>query len=97
MQKRHVAHVSMNHAVATALLGSRSLTDVDAIHEAWKLQVARNPDKTEMLGAAKDVLVENVDTVLKNLWPSLDQPTDKRKPIKDMPVTMPKFHAILSK
>ena len=54
----------MNHAVATALLGSKSLTD-DAIHEAWRLQVARNPDRLEMLNTAKDGLVKNVRTVLK--------------------------------
>jgi hypothetical protein len=84
----------MNHAVATALLGSKSLTDVDAIHEAWRLQVARNPDRLEMLNTAKDVLVKNVDTVLKNLWPASDQPTNKRKRTRDMPITLPKFHAI---
>ncbi len=86
----------MNHAVATALLGSKSLTD-DAVHEAWRLQVARNPDRLEMLNTAKDGLVKNVRTVLKNLWPASDQPTNKRKRAKDMPITMPKFHAILSK
>jgi hypothetical protein len=77
----------MNHAIATAMLGSTSLADPEAIHEAWRTHVAKNNDerRLKMLDEARDVLLENVGSVLKNLWPATDQPSKKRKLLKDMP------------
>jgi hypothetical protein len=77
----------MNHAIATAMLGSTSLADPEAIHEAWRTHVAKNNDerRLKMLDEARDVLLANVGSVLKNLWPASDQPSKKRKLLKDMP------------
>ncbi len=89
--------MSMNHAIATAILGSSSasLTNTEAIHEAWKCHVSSNTHRRKVLDDARDVLIKNVETVLENLWTtSSSEPPQKRKLCKDMrrmrPRAMPK-------